>query len=67
MHFNNELEDDEAMLMSHYALKFSEKAKNTGSKVVVPEVKFGSYCAGDMKQEIINLKKILTSQTLELK
>ena len=48
MQFNNELEDDEAMLMSHYALKFSDKAKNT-SKAPVPEIKFGTYCAGDMK------------------
>ena len=30
MYFNSQLEDDEAMLMSHYALKFSEKAAKSG-------------------------------------
>lgn len=55
------------MLMSHYALKFSEKANRLQESKGPATQKFSSYCGDDLKQENMNLKKIMTQQSVELK
>ena len=55
------------MLMSHYALKFSEKANRLQESKGPATQKFSSYCGDDLKQENMNLKKVMTQQSVELK